>query len=150
MSDYEIARKRVKEKKSFYRHLTTFITMGTFFFLLNIFTDPFDWWWFFPLMPWGVGIAMHYFKVFGLPGTEGYSEAWEQREIEREMERMNRRGSRRGRRRFREDYGRRNESTPVLPAAEPDEEYFDLHEPRETREPTPRHQRRGWNEDDLV
>ncbi|MEL6832490.1 MAG: 2TM domain-containing protein [Bacteroidota bacterium] len=85
---YRIARKRVKEKKRFYSHLTTYLVMGGFFLTLNLITSPGAWWWYWPMLGWGIGIASHGMQVFGLPGSGAGGNEWEQREIEKEMERM--------------------------------------------------------------
>lgn len=86
--NYERARKRVKEKKGFYSHLTSYLVVGSFFFILNMITDPWDWWFYWPMLGWGIGLASHYFKVFGWPGSGAGSEEWEHREIEKEMRRL--------------------------------------------------------------
>lgn len=85
---YHEARKRVAEKRKFYRHLSSYLTFAIFFFILNLLTSPGRWWFYWPLLGWGIGIVSHYFKAFGLPGEH----AWEEREIEREMRRMNKNG----------------------------------------------------------
>lgn len=85
---YEQARRRVKEKKRFYSHLTTYLVMGAFFFLLNFVTSPGHWWFYWPMLGWGIGVAIQYFKVFGLPGSGAGSSDWENREIEKEMRKM--------------------------------------------------------------
>ena len=82
---YTQARRRVKEKKRFYTHLSTYLVMGAFFFILNFLTSPGRWWFYWPMLGWGIGVAMQYVKVFGLPGGLGSSE-WENREIEKEMQ----------------------------------------------------------------
>lgn len=85
---YERARKRVKEKKDFYSHFTTYLIMGAFFFTLNMLTSPGSWWFYWPMLGWGIGLASHYFKVFGWPGSGAGSKEWENREIEKEMHRL--------------------------------------------------------------
>lgn len=89
---YQQARKRVQEKKGFYTHLTVYISVGAFFLAMNILTmDPWEpdkWWFFFPLMPWGVGLLIHYFSVFGLPGTDILTQKWEEQEMEKELHRL--------------------------------------------------------------
>lgn len=86
---YEMARKRVAEKKGFYRHFSVYLAVGAFFFIMNVLTyyDSYEWWFFFPMIPWGAGLAIHYFSVFGLPGGH-LSREWEERELRREMERL--------------------------------------------------------------
>ena len=85
---FKRARKRVKAKKGFYIHLSTYVTMGIFFFSMNMLTDPFDIWWPFPMLSWGIGLAIHYFTVFGLPGTKILTKEWEDQEMERELRRV--------------------------------------------------------------
>ena len=83
-TQYRIARKRVKRKRGFYRHFSSFIVVGFFFFMLNILTDPRDMWFFFPMLPWSVGLAFHFLGVF----VWGKQDEWEEREIEKEMRRI--------------------------------------------------------------
>lgn len=88
---YRKARKRVKKKKGFYAHLSVYISVGVFFLTMNLVTDPWDLWFFYPMMPWGIGLLIHYFGVFGLPGKERVmTEKWEAREMEREVRRLRR------------------------------------------------------------
>jgi len=82
------ARERVKKKKEFYSHLSTYVVMGIFFFVLNAVTAFGSWWFHWPLLGWGIGVLFHYFDVFGMPGVGEISEEWEAREIEAEMRRM--------------------------------------------------------------
>lgn len=88
-SSYKRARKKVDEKKKFYQHFTSFAVMSIFFFVLNMMTSPFEWWFYWPIMGWGIGVTMHYFKAFGFPGVGPTDEHWEQREMEKEMRRLN-------------------------------------------------------------
>lgn len=85
---YLIAKKRVKKKKRFYGHLMAYILVGIFFFILNITTDPYDMWFHFPMMGWGIGLGMHYFRVFGFPFVGSLDASWEQREIEKELRKI--------------------------------------------------------------
>ena len=85
---YKRARKRVLAKKGFFWHLGSYVAVGIFFFTMNMLTDPFDTWWPFPMLGWGIGLATHYFAVFGLPGTDILTKEWEDREMEKELRRM--------------------------------------------------------------
>ncbi len=88
---YKAAKKRMLLKKGFYKHLGTYIAVGIFFLGLNTFTysqgEP-DIWFHVPMMGWAVGLLIHYFSVFGLPGTNILTQEWEEEEIERELWRM--------------------------------------------------------------
>lgn len=90
MSDYEYqeARRRVSEKKRFYRRLGSFVVMSIFFFLLNLFVTPGHWWFMWPIFGIGIGVVVKYFQVFGVPGVGPADDGWEAREMEREMRRL--------------------------------------------------------------
>jgi len=79
---YEEAKERVQEIRGFYWHLATYLIMNGFMFLLNWWTSPGHWWFFWPLVGWGIGLAFHGASVFIENGPFG--KAWEERKI-REM-----------------------------------------------------------------
>lgn len=85
---YADATRRVKKKKGFYRHLSVYLVIGCFFFLMNMAGDPRDIWFIYPMLVWGVGLGIHYVGVFGLPGFNFNSREWEQAEIEREVRQL--------------------------------------------------------------
>lgn len=84
---YSEARRRVKEKAKFYKHLYFFLIFNGIFFLMALFRGR-------PFMPltvalfWGIGLAFHYLKVFGIPGSGVLSQDWEDRELQKEIKRM--------------------------------------------------------------
>ena len=82
------AKRRVAAKKSFIYHFGIYCIMAIFFFAMNMLTDPYDTWFYFPLLPWGVGLGIHYLTTFGLPGMD--MERWEERQMERERSRLER------------------------------------------------------------
>lgn len=81
----EEARKKVRSLKRLYRHMSVYSIMGVFFFLLNVVTSPFEMWWFFPLLPWGVIVAIHYVVVKGIPATGILTKEWEDQEYEHQL-----------------------------------------------------------------
>ena len=83
-----IARRRAKAKRAYYTHLTTYMVMGAFFLVLNILTDSREMWFYWPMLGWGIGLAIHYFTTFGLPGSQPFNEQWEDRQVERDLPRM--------------------------------------------------------------
>ncbi len=124
MDAMEKARKRVKEQKEFYGHLASYVICGVFFLTLNLVTSPGHMWFMYPMLGWGIGLATHYFKVFGVPGSGVGSHAWEENAIEKEMRRLS--GS----------------SRPE------NDDYLDLKEiDRASRSGA---DKKGWNEKDLV
>ncbi len=88
------AKRRVQAKKGFYAHFVSYLCTISFLFLINLFTSPAYWWFFWPMFGWGIGIASHYFGVFGLPGSRALSQDWEEREMERELRKMEKQESR--------------------------------------------------------
>lgn len=89
MDSYEeIARKRVEEKKKFYQHRNVYLVIGGFFLALNLLTSPGTWWFYWPMLGWGIGLGIQYMKVFGFPGSGAGSDDWEEREMAKEMRRL--------------------------------------------------------------
>ena len=84
-SDYERARKRVKEKKSFYGHLAAYLAASVFFLMVNFLTFNGFFWFFWPMLGWGIGLISHYFSVFGIPGIGRFDDEWEERAIQQEL-----------------------------------------------------------------
>lgn len=82
---YRRARERVEELKSFYSHLIVYVIVNAGLFLFNMLTAPDRLWFIFPLLGWGIGLAIHAFWVFA--GNRLFSREWEEREIRRIMER---------------------------------------------------------------
>jgi hypothetical protein len=81
------ARKRVALKKKFFKHLNTYLVMTIFFVLLNMVTSPGRWWFIFPVLGWGIGIALEYVNLFGLPGIQPDPD-WEKKALEEELRKM--------------------------------------------------------------
>jgi hypothetical protein len=81
---YREARRRVDEKKKFYKHLYTFLIFNSIFLVMSFFRGrPFA-----PLTVtffWGAGLIFHYLKVFGLPGSGILSREWEDKEVRKEI-----------------------------------------------------------------
>ena len=44
----------------FYIHLTIYLTVNSSLFLTNLFFSPQTWWFFWPLIGWGVGLFFHF------------------------------------------------------------------------------------------
>jgi len=122
---YRIAKKRVKKVKGFYSHFTTWLVFAAFFILLNLKTNPHDFWAFFPIIGWGIGVAFHAIGVFGLPGL---GKDWEERMLDKEMARIEE-----------EAYQRRKAEAGELPSGTSDDDRLELKEVR-----------KAWKDSDLV
>lgn len=82
---YEQAKKKVKQKKSFYRGLFTWIIFSIFFIVLNIVSSPNSVWAIYPIAGWGLGVLLQAANVFGFPGM---SKDWERKKLEEELQKV--------------------------------------------------------------
>ena len=86
----ERAKKRAKELREFYVHLSVYLlvniglTVGLF--TINWLTAPGDWWFFWPLIGWGVGLLFHGLGVL----VFGEGSAIRERMIDQEMKKVER------------------------------------------------------------
>ena len=77
---YEKASKKVKELKAFYGNLISYCIFIPFLFFINWRSSPNYWWAFWPMLGWGIGIAMHALKTFGI------GKDWEEKQIKKYLE----------------------------------------------------------------
>jgi hypothetical protein len=82
---YERARRKVKAIKGFYVHGIIYCVVIAALMLINFLTGRGYWWFMWPAIGWGIGLAIHGFSVFGLDGVVG--EDWEEKKIRELMER---------------------------------------------------------------
>lgn len=78
---YEKASKRVEELKGFYGNLISYCIFIPFLIFINFQTSPQYYWFWWPMLGWGIGLISHGIKTFGI-GTD-----WEERQIKKYMER---------------------------------------------------------------
>jgi len=82
---YELAKKRVEEKRGFFIHFTVYIVVNIILVLIWAFAAGRGFPWFiFPLGGWGIGVLFHFLGVFVFSGQS----AWDRRAIEKEMEKI--------------------------------------------------------------
>lgn len=81
---YERARRRARQLREFYTHLTVYIIVIFGLAILNLLVSPGDIWFIWPLFGWGIGVAAHAVHVYG-PG-KWLGADWEERTIWRLME----------------------------------------------------------------
>lgn len=79
---YDRAKKRVKEIKGFYGNLISYCTVIPFLIFVNLYTQNNYYWFWWPLLGWGVGVASHAFQVFGI-GT-----SWQEKKIQEIMDKQ--------------------------------------------------------------
>ncbi len=61
---YENTIKRKKEIKGFYAHLITYLCVSVGLFILNLIISPGEWWFYWLLPGWGIGLYFHGMGVF--------------------------------------------------------------------------------------
>ena len=81
--DYRRAKRRVRRVMSFYRHLTTAISVLLMLLIFDIITGVEGWWVHWVAIVWGIVLLIHFLNVFVFDALLG-REA-EKRMIEREL-----------------------------------------------------------------
>jgi hypothetical protein len=79
----EWARKQAKEQRDFYAHLASYAVVMVLLFVIDLLSGG-SWWFFWPMLGWGVGIVMHAASVFG---ENRFGPAWEDRKTQQLLER---------------------------------------------------------------
>lgn len=77
---YERAQKRVKEIKGFYGNLISYCIVIPFLVILNLITNPHNFWFYWPMLGWGMGVAAHGMSVFTI------GKGWEEKKIREILE----------------------------------------------------------------
>ena len=81
---YQRARERVRQLKGFYSHLAVYVVVNAGMFLLNLLTTPGQWWFWWVLVGWGIGLAANAVHVYGVSGWLGPD--WEERKTRELMD----------------------------------------------------------------
>ena len=88
---YDRALKRVKELKEFYIHVSVYLIVNAGLFGINMLSDSDSLWFYWPLLGWGIGVAIHGFSVYAERGIFGPK--WEEHKTQQLMAREERRAS---------------------------------------------------------
>ena len=82
-ADEALAMARVRAIKGFYIHACQYVVVIGALALINIVTLPRYWWFIYPALGWGVGLAFHGLRVFDkIPFLNG---DWERRQVEKQL-----------------------------------------------------------------
>ena len=81
---YFKAKKRVEEIKGFYGNLAAYIVINIGLLVLNLLTSPKHLWFYWPLLWWGLAVAVHGMKVFNCMPLLGKD--WEEQKIKEFMD----------------------------------------------------------------
>jgi hypothetical protein len=84
----------VEALKGFYIHAAVFVLVNIGLFVINLLVvyrgnDP--WWFYWPLIGWGIGLGIHALNVFGFGGRMGRN--WEERKTREFMDKDQQSGS---------------------------------------------------------
>jgi hypothetical protein len=83
---YKKAKEKVEEIKAFYSHLVVYVVVNIGLFIINYVTSPGTFWFYWPLIGWGIGLAVHWTQVFGVSKILGNN--WEKRKVKEIMDEM--------------------------------------------------------------
>jgi hypothetical protein len=86
--EYQKARDRVQEVKGFYAHVAMYLLANAALAVLNVATlakNDGIIWFVWPLIGWGIALAVHALSVFGIGRFLGKD--WEQHQIQQELDR---------------------------------------------------------------
>ena len=86
---YQRAHARVQALKGFYIHATVFALVNIGLFIINLLTGG-GWWFYWPLIGWGIGLGAHALGVFGFGGGP-WGREWEERKTREFMDQDRRR-----------------------------------------------------------
>lgn len=73
------ARRQVGMLRGFYHHLAVFLVVNCGLLLINLAASPGRWWFYWPLLGWGLWLAMHAVATFG--GRRWLGAEWEERKL---------------------------------------------------------------------
>lgn len=80
---YDRASKRVKELKGFYGNLISYCLVIPFLIFVNLYTSASYYWFWWPMLGWGIGLVSHSLQVFGIGRN------WEEKQIRKILEKEN-------------------------------------------------------------
>lgn len=78
------ARSRAEAKFGFYKHLAVYVAVNLMLFVINLVTSPADFWAIWPLIGWGIAIAIHALTVFVFGGNNEIVERLTEEELRRD------------------------------------------------------------------
>ena len=81
---YLRAKKKVDDLKGFYSNLLSYCLVIPFLIFINLLTSPDHYWFWYPMIGWGIGICFHAWGVFNRSSKLGKD--WEERKIKEFME----------------------------------------------------------------
>ena len=77
------AKEQVERERGFYQHLITYVLVNLGLFGLYLFSGSGYYWFVWPLIGWGIGLAFHAYGVFG--NGLFFGKDWEDKRIKKLM-----------------------------------------------------------------
>lgn len=77
--DYQRAQKRVQAIKGFWGHFITYLVINAVLFIIDLFTTPGEWWFYWVIIGWGIAIVINALSVFAF--GKFHSKKWEEAKI---------------------------------------------------------------------
>jgi hypothetical protein len=77
----EEARRHVRRKRIFYTVLGVWVSLSLMWFTIDLLDDSSSWWFYWPMLGTGIGVAITGVVLLGIGGLFGAD--WERREIDR-------------------------------------------------------------------
>jgi hypothetical protein len=84
---YERAKQRVEARIGFYKHLAVYVVVNVLLIIINLSTTPGRYWFKWPLLGWGIGLALHAVSVFIFSRGSAMKDRMIQEEMEKESKR---------------------------------------------------------------
>ena len=81
---YENARNRAQALRRFYEHLILFAIVNLGLFLIDFFTSPGSYWFYWVTLGWGIALAIHAYRVFF--ANRVLTDEWEEKKTREYME----------------------------------------------------------------
>jgi hypothetical protein len=78
---YETAKERAEQLQGVLIHLLVYAVVNTALFVIDLLTGG-GWWFFWPLLGWGIGVLLHVLTTF----VPVFSPDWAERRARRELE----------------------------------------------------------------
>ncbi|MHA6325896.1 2TM domain-containing protein [Roseivivax sp. CAU 1753] len=78
---YQSAKKRLEARMGFYTHLSVYVAVILLLVVINLLTSSGSLWFQWPMLGWGLALALHALAVFVFPGRFGVTEEMIQKEM---------------------------------------------------------------------
>lgn len=89
-SEIERMRNRVQAIRGFYTHFIIYLLVNVVLVIINLLSTPDVYWFYWTTLGWGIGVASHWWGVFG--SRIFFSRDWEEKKIRELLEKERQKG----------------------------------------------------------